>query len=888
MVCPSYYIEELCIQTIGYDPIVPAEVAATFGVDFMSLPQLWPLCDFITVHTPLVPATKGLLNTESFAKCKKGVKVINCARGGIIDEEALLQALESGQCGGAGLDVFGEEPPKNTALVNHPNVVSCPHLGASTHEAQRRCGEDIANQIVDVVKGKALVGAVNAQALTSAMDLETKPWIQLGEALGVMGQALAGKVNDQMKVKVTTLGESLRTAKNYLTSAVMVGLLKGASENYVNLINAPLFGKEAGLSITSQHRDSFPESATGALSLEISTPGASYKLLGSVQGNVPVMLGLDGARLAQAVLLKGNLLIYKAESNPQTVLSVGEMAVQGDDEYSYEFKDSCHSMEFLDAFKEFYLNGLFADITLQCVSGQLFHCHKAALAACSTYFKIMFTADMKEKGNKVIKLPGVDHSILEALVCYVYTSEVVITEKNVQSLLEAADLLQFISVKKACEDFLARHLDVDNCLGMHSFGEFHVCTDLEKESRRMILSRFEEVSRQDEFLELSKDKLFFILSRDNLNVWKEDVLLEAIVKWIAYDVKNRIECVEELLRYIDVDLDELYLRTALELHGRRLLTSNIKMRSLKCHILKEKQNNLNPLSWKPTCNMFIVGGYYWHPLSEVHVWNPLTNSWIQGSQMPDHTRESYSVSALGAHIYVTGGYRSDNLEALDTVWIYNAERDDWTEGSPMLNARYYHCSITMSGCVYAMGGYTGGAPNQEAEFYDPLKKRWIPIANMLKGVGNATACVLRDVIYVIGGHYGYRGSSTYDKIQSYTSDLNEWTIVTITPHPEYGLCSVGLYDKLYLVGGQTTITECYDPEKNQWRQIAQMNERRMESGALVMNGCIYVTGGYSYSKGTYLQSIEKYDPEQDSWEIVGNLPSAMRSHGCVSVYNVSS
>uniref|UniRef100_A0A8C7M426 Phosphoglycerate dehydrogenase n=1 Tax=Oncorhynchus mykiss TaxID=8022 RepID=A0A8C7M426_ONCMY len=149
------------MKTIGYDPITPPEVTATWGVDQMSLEQLWPQCDYITVHTPLMPSTAGLLNDTSFAKCKKGVKVVNCARGGIIDEDALLRALESGQCGGAGLDVFVEEPPKNRALVNHPNVISCPHLGASTKEAQARCGQDIALQIVDMVMGKGLVGAVS-------------------------------------------------------------------------------------------------------------------------------------------------------------------------------------------------------------------------------------------------------------------------------------------------------------------------------------------------------------------------------------------------------------------------------------------------------------------------------------------------------------------------------------------------------------------------------------------------------------------------------------------------------------------------------------------------------------------------------------------------------
>ncbi|XP_039613520.1 kelch-like protein 23 [Polypterus senegalus] len=560
------------------------------------------------------------------------------------------------------------------------------------------------------------------------------------------------------------------------------------------------------------------------------------------------------------------------------------ISVKEQDFYTYNFSDVGHPAEFLDSFKEFYVKGLFTDISLQCSSGEIFHCHKAALSACSTYFKVMFTADMKERSNNVIKLSSIDSEILTALVNYVYSSQVAITVKNVQSLLEAADLLQFLTVKNACEEFLVRHLDVDNCLGMHSFAEFHICPILEKEARRMILCRFEEVSRQDEFLEIDSEKLVFIMSRENYIICKQEILLESIVKWISHDVTARLNHLQTLLHCIELEMDEMYLRTTFEVQKRHLSGKNID--SFICRGLKNKLQKDTLSTRKITSTMHIIGGYYWHPLSEVHIWDPVTNIWVQGRDMPDHTRESYSVSLLGPNIFVTGGYRTDNIEALDTVWIYNVDTDEWIEGCPMINARYYHCSVTLHGCVFAIGGYRGGAPAKEVEVYDPLLKKWSSLANMVQGVGNATACVLRDVIYVTGGHYGYRGSCTYDKIQSYRLDFNEWSVVTVSPHPEYGLCSVALNNKLYLVGGQTTVTDCYDPEKDEWRQKAPMRERRMECGAVVINGFIYVTGGYSYSKGTYLQSIEKYDPQQDQWEIVGNLPSAMRSHGCVCVYNV--
>uniref|UniRef100_A0A336L0A5 CSON002966 protein n=1 Tax=Culicoides sonorensis TaxID=179676 RepID=A0A336L0A5_CULSO len=139
------------MKVVGYDPITTAAQAKEAGIQKMELDEIWPLADYITVHTPLMPSTRNLVGTETLAKCKKGVKIINVARGGIVDEKALYEALESGQCGGAALDVFTEEPPKSEFLLNlikHPKVVATPHLGASTKEAQIRVAVEIAEQFI--------------------------------------------------------------------------------------------------------------------------------------------------------------------------------------------------------------------------------------------------------------------------------------------------------------------------------------------------------------------------------------------------------------------------------------------------------------------------------------------------------------------------------------------------------------------------------------------------------------------------------------------------------------------------------------------------------------------------------------------------------------------
>lgn len=403
--------------------------------------------------------------------------------------------------------------------------------------------------------------------------------------------------------------------------------------------------------------------------------------------------------------------------------------------YTHDFCDGDHAAELLDALRRFYTSGLFTDVSLQCGdSGQVFRCHRALLSARSSYFKVMFTADMREKSNSVIKLRGVDSGVLGALVNYVYTAQVCITESNVQSLLEAADLLQFVSVKQACEEFLVRLLDVDNCLGMHAFAQLHLCPGLEREARRVMLSRFTEILQQEEFLELDREKMGALLAA-SLSSQRDEVLMEAVAKWVTHDWDHRVLHAAVLLRSVHIDLDESYFKAALEVHRQCLVNSEGKFKSLIFQAIRSNGKEM-PVSRKMSSSMYVIGGYYWHPLCEVHIWDPVSNTWVQGKDMPEPARESYSVSLLGANIYVTGGYRTNTVEALDTVSVYNCDYDEWTEGCPMTTARYYHCSVAVHGCIYAIGGYRGGAPEQETEFYDPLKKKWFPVAKMIQGTPN--------------------------------------------------------------------------------------------------------------------------------------------------------
>ncbi|ETN81211.1 4-phosphoerythronate dehydrogenase [Necator americanus] len=150
------------MRVVGYDPLLTKEQAAAKNIELLSLEEIWPQADFITVHVPLIPETENLINAETLNKCKKGVKIINVARGGIVNEQDLVDALNSGQAGGAALDVFAEEPPKCRLLVEHPKAICTPHLGASTIDAQLRVAIEIAENIVQFNNGKML-GVLNAK-----------------------------------------------------------------------------------------------------------------------------------------------------------------------------------------------------------------------------------------------------------------------------------------------------------------------------------------------------------------------------------------------------------------------------------------------------------------------------------------------------------------------------------------------------------------------------------------------------------------------------------------------------------------------------------------------------------------------------------------------------
>src|SRR5262249_9975730 len=207
-----------------YAPFVPAETAARIGVELVTLEQLYPRADYVTIHTPLTSETRGLVGREALAKMKKGVRIVNCARGGIIDEAALAEAIGAGHVAGAALDVLEQEPPPaDHPLLKLEQVICTPHLGAQTGEAQVNVAIAIAQQVAEFLTKGTIQNAVNAPSLSPEVLQVLRPYLLLGEKLGALAAQLAPEV--PAEVTVYPSGDTAEREVKALTTAVLRGLL---------------------------------------------------------------------------------------------------------------------------------------------------------------------------------------------------------------------------------------------------------------------------------------------------------------------------------------------------------------------------------------------------------------------------------------------------------------------------------------------------------------------------------------------------------------------------------------------------------------------------------------------------------------------------------------
>lgn len=310
----------LRMRVIGYDPFVTKERAAELGIELVGLDDLFRRADAVTVHTPLTEETRGVVNDAAIAKMKKGVLLVNAARGGIYDEAALLRGLTSGHIGGVALDVFVEEPPGLTDLVKHPSVVATPHLGASTEEAQLRVAVEIAQQVVAYLTTGEIANSVNVPAVAREMAPVLGPYIALARRLG---QFLAQVEDIQpQSIEIECAGECAKVSSAPIVNAALAGLLSRFLDVPVNQVNAPLVARDRGITVREEKTTASGEFSTLVTLSVIGSDGRSVSVSGTLAADRSARLVRWGKFETEAHL-DGPILATKNRDRPGVIGGLG-------------------------------------------------------------------------------------------------------------------------------------------------------------------------------------------------------------------------------------------------------------------------------------------------------------------------------------------------------------------------------------------------------------------------------------------------------------------------------------------------------------------------------------------------------------------------------------
>jgi D-3-phosphoglycerate dehydrogenase len=310
------------MRLLAFDPYLSEAAAGELSVELVPLEKLFAESDFISLHTPVGPQTQGMINAAALAQMKKGVRIINAARGELINEADLAAALKSGHVAGAALDVFAEEPPKNSPLIGLANVIATPHVAGSTAEAQEELGIQVAVQVRDYLAEGIIKNAVNLPALSPEQYRRVRPYLALAEKLGsLVSQAAAMR---PARIRIRYAGELAEVGTHLLRSAVLAGVLNAVLDEKVNVVNAPAVAAGRGLTVqeeTRRREHGFPHT------LEVSAlpdgPGASgFTAEGTVlHDGSPRVIQIDG--IALEAQLDGTILYLRNHDEPGVIGHVG-------------------------------------------------------------------------------------------------------------------------------------------------------------------------------------------------------------------------------------------------------------------------------------------------------------------------------------------------------------------------------------------------------------------------------------------------------------------------------------------------------------------------------------------------------------------------------------
>ncbi|KAK0055278.1 kelch-like protein 10 [Biomphalaria pfeifferi] len=505
-----------------------------------------------------------------------------------------------------------------------------------------------------------------------------------------------------------------------------------------------------------------------------------------------------------------------------------------------------------------------------------FPIHRNILSACSPYFRALFTNSRFDQNTQEIRISGVSPDSMAAIIDYAYTRHVKLSWNNIEELLPAADRFLVSGLVKPCCEFLKKNISPENCIGIRNFAQTYSCRDLEKESHNFVLRRFQDVATtSQEFLEMPIDQLCEILDSDYLNVRNEEMVFDAVVRWIDHSPDTRKQEMARLLMCIRLGI--ITTRTFIEkVKPHRYVkeceaAKSIVVEALRllCDLDWDDQRTTDPSNRMsrprvPHELLFVVGGWSGGtPTNLVEVYDTKADSWVVSKHHDVGARAYHGCVTIDHCIFVIGGF--DGVEYFNSCRVFNAVTKIWSEMAPMNSKRCYVSVAELEGLIYAMGGFDGQLRLHSVERFNRQTNQWSFIQSMNHQRSDARATTMGGRIYICGG---FNGQECLNTVEYYDPTTAQWTLISPMRNRRSGVGVIAYNGMIYALGGFNGITrmntgERYCPVKKTWSTIPEMYSPRSNFAIEVIDEMVFVIGGFNGV--TTIFNVECYDSKADEW-----------------------
>ncbi|XP_030072821.1 LOW QUALITY PROTEIN: kelch-like protein 6 [Microcaecilia unicolor] len=556
------------------------------------------------------------------------------------------------------------------------------------------------------------------------------------------------------------------------------------------------------------------------------------------------------------------------------------------------FDDAGLALVLQNGLENLRLENSLTDVIL-CVDNKEFSCHRVVLAAASNYFRAMFCNDLKEKHEQKIPIHGVDADSMQLLLDYTYTSKVQITKHNVQKILEAASLFQFVQMVDVCASFLTEALLPENCIGILRLADTHCLDTLKHQVQNYIIQNFPQVVTQEEFLELPLEALSQILQSDDLYVTEEAQVFETVMNWVRYKHFERTEDLGCILQYVRFPLlDPWYFVETVEADDMIRRCPNVFPLLQEARRYHLCGNEIISERTKPRMHEFqsevfmIIGGCTKDEkfVADVTCLDPLRRSRLEVAKLPSTEQDTESDNKKWVEFacitFKNEAYISGGKETQQEVWKYNSSINKWIQVEYLNCGRWRHKMAVLCGKVYAIGGFNGMQRISSMETYDPFHNFWTETAPLLVNVSSFAAASHNKKLYVIGG--GPNGKLATDSTQCYDPLTNKWSLKSPMPIEAKCISAVSFRGHIYVVVGVMKTLYSYSPLEDSWCLVTQFSHERASCGIAACSNKLFITGGRD-EKNEVIATVLCWDTETQKLTEECVLPRGVSHHGSVTI-----